>query len=225
MQKPGVGEERAERDDLVGGIAGLFRQFAGGRLSGGSSGSRVPAGTSSSICPDRMTPLAHEHDPTVRQERHERNRARMLHDLPARFPPRREAHSIDTQRQQATVMDGFATHAAYPARRHPRRSCIISFPCEDGLEAATGFEPVIRVLQTHALPLGYAAIVPYARVSPRTKTTVTVPDLRYFGNMLRRHHSAGQVRRATLRHGNARAVGRRDTRNKGNKEQHQKDRK
>ena len=26
------------------------------------------------------------------------------------------------------------------------------------MEAATGFEPVIRVLQTHALPLGYAAI-------------------------------------------------------------------
>jgi hypothetical protein len=25
------------------------------------------------------------------------------------------------------------------------------------MEAATGFEPVIRVLQTHALPLGYAA--------------------------------------------------------------------
>ncbi len=27
------------------------------------------------------------------------------------------------------------------------------------LEAATGFEPVIRVLQTHALPLGYAALI------------------------------------------------------------------
>jgi hypothetical protein len=27
------------------------------------------------------------------------------------------------------------------------------------LEAATGFEPVIKVLQTSALPLGYAAIV------------------------------------------------------------------
>ena len=25
------------------------------------------------------------------------------------------------------------------------------------MEAATGLEPVIRVLQTHALPLGYAA--------------------------------------------------------------------
>ncbi len=47
----GRGEERAERDDPVGGIAGLFGQFAGSRPSGGSSGSRVPAGTSSSIVP------------------------------------------------------------------------------------------------------------------------------------------------------------------------------
>ena len=31
----------------------------------------------------------------------------------------------------------------------PRRQII--------MEAATGLEPVIRVLQTHALPLGYAA--------------------------------------------------------------------
>ena len=29
---------------------------------------------------------------------------------------------------------------------------------ESGWEATTGFEPVIRVLQTHALPLGYVAI-------------------------------------------------------------------
>src|SRR5699024_933550 len=29
----------------------------------------------------------------------------------------------------------------------------------DNLEAATGFEPVIKVLQTSALPLGYAAIL------------------------------------------------------------------
>ena len=29
----------------------------------------------------------------------------------------------------------------------------------DSLEARTGFEPVIRVLQTHALPLGYRAMV------------------------------------------------------------------
>ena len=27
------------------------------------------------------------------------------------------------------------------------------------MEAATGFEPVVKVLQTSALPLGYAAIV------------------------------------------------------------------
>ena len=26
------------------------------------------------------------------------------------------------------------------------------------MEAATGIEPVVRVLQTHALPLGYAAV-------------------------------------------------------------------
>jgi hypothetical protein len=29
---------------------------------------------------------------------------------------------------------------------------------KDIMEAATGFEPVIEVLQTSALPLGYAAI-------------------------------------------------------------------
>jgi hypothetical protein len=28
------------------------------------------------------------------------------------------------------------------------------------VEATTGFEPVVRVLQTHALPLGYVAICP-----------------------------------------------------------------
>ncbi len=31
------------------------------------------------------------------------------------------------------------------------------------MEAATGFEPVIKVLQTSALPLGYAAI--YSRLN------------------------------------------------------------
>ena len=30
-------------------------------------------------------------------------------------------------------------------------------PLNKNLEAATGFEPVIKVLQTSALPLGYAA--------------------------------------------------------------------
>ena len=30
---------------------------------------------------------------------------------------------------------------------------------DDSSEARTGFEPVIRVLQTHALPLGYRALV------------------------------------------------------------------
>ena len=30
--------------------------------------------------------------------------------------------------------------------------------CSEGLEATIGFEPMIRVLQTRALPLGYVAI-------------------------------------------------------------------
>ncbi len=43
------------------------------------------------------------------------------------------------------------------------------------MEAATGFEPVIRVLQTHALPLGYAAV--YVRFPLSGKGTVlTLPQ-------------------------------------------------
>ena len=37
------------------------------------------------------------------------------------------------------------------------------------LEAATGFEPVIKVLQTSALPLGYAAIYIGAEDGIRTR--------------------------------------------------------
>ncbi len=37
------------------------------------------------------------------------------------------------------------------------------------MEAATGFEPVIRVLQTRALPLGYAAIIFGAEDEVRTR--------------------------------------------------------
>jgi hypothetical protein len=37
------------------------------------------------------------------------------------------------------------------------------------LEAATGFEPVIRVLQTRALPLGYAAVKTKAEDGIRTR--------------------------------------------------------
>ena len=48
------------------------------------------------------------------------------------------------------------------------------------MEAATGFEPVIRVLQTHALPLGYAANAlcecAYARLESGASVT---------GNLLR----------------------------------------
>ncbi len=37
------------------------------------------------------------------------------------------------------------------------------------MEAATGFEPVIRVLQTRALPLGYAAVIHGAEDEVRTR--------------------------------------------------------
>ena len=40
------------------------------------------------------------------------------------------------------------------------------------IEATTGFEPVIRVLQTHALPLGYVAIYSKSSLSwTRTNDT------------------------------------------------------
>ena len=38
----------------------------------------------------------------------------------------------------------------------------------NGLEATTGFGPVIRVLQTHALPLGYVAMAPRVGLEPTT---------------------------------------------------------
>ena len=37
------------------------------------------------------------------------------------------------------------------------------------MEAATGFEPVIKVLQTRALPLGYAAKISGAEDGVRTR--------------------------------------------------------
>ena len=37
------------------------------------------------------------------------------------------------------------------------------------MEAATGFEPVVKVLQTSALPLGYAAIKRRAEDGTRTR--------------------------------------------------------
>jgi hypothetical protein len=42
-----------------------------------------------------------------------------------------------------------------PPRQVYKKSTYIQNKC---LEAATGFEPVVKVLQTSALPLGYAAI-------------------------------------------------------------------
>ena len=37
------------------------------------------------------------------------------------------------------------------------------------MEAATGFEPVVKVLQTSALPLGYAAMIQKAEDGTRTR--------------------------------------------------------
>jgi hypothetical protein len=42
------------------------------------------------------------------------------------------------------------------------------------MEAATGFEPVIRVLQTRALPLGYAAVALSGRVFTPPESHVSV---------------------------------------------------
>ena len=42
---------------------------------------------------------------------------------------------------------------------HSGKECVLRVELlpHNNLEAATGFEPVIKVLQTSALPLGYAA--------------------------------------------------------------------
>ena len=42
---------------------------------------------------------------------------------------------------------------------HSGKECVLKVELlpHNNLEAATGFEPVIKVLQTSALPLGYAA--------------------------------------------------------------------
>ena len=54
---------------------------------------------------------------------------------------------------------GSRTHT--PAREHDFESCASANSATSAyyMEAATGFEPVIKVLQTSALPLGYAAFI------------------------------------------------------------------
>ena len=42
-------------------------------------------------------------------------------------------------------------------------------PHRQNSKAATGFEPVIKVLQTSALPLGYAAITRLVGIEPTMK--------------------------------------------------------
>jgi hypothetical protein len=55
------------------------------------------------------------------------------------------------------------------------------------MEAATGFEPVIKVLQTFALPLGYAAKIKMERKTRfelATPTTELLPQ-QYWGTWIR----------------------------------------
>lgn len=44
------------------------------------------------------------------------------------------------------------------------------------MEAATGFEPVVEVLQTCALPLGYAAII-NIKLERKTRFELATPTL------------------------------------------------
>ena len=45
------------------------------------------------------------------------------------------------------------------------------------MEAATGFEPVVEVLQTCALPLGYAAIYIFLFLERKTRFELATPTL------------------------------------------------
>ena len=54
------------------------------------------------------------------------------------------------------------------AKKNPKHFVLSSFP-----EATIGFEPMIRVLQTRALPLGYVAIFYYLNDSDGNRTRVT----------------------------------------------------
>ena len=45
------------------------------------------------------------------------------------------------------------------------------------MEAATGFEPVVEVLQTCALPLGYAAIIKNIKLERKTRFELATPTL------------------------------------------------
>ena len=45
------------------------------------------------------------------------------------------------------------------------------------MEAATGFEPVVEVLQTCALPLGYAAIIKKYKIGAEDEVRTRDPHL------------------------------------------------
>jgi hypothetical protein len=75
-------------------------------------------------------------------------------------------------KKDTTEVVSFFTYLIPEAGLEPARLAASHFECDVSaipplghnnysfikLEAATGIEPVIRVLQTHALPLGYAAV-------------------------------------------------------------------
>ena len=53
----------------------------------------------------------------------------------------------------------FRSKIGFTPISHSGKECVLRVELlpHNNLEAATGFEPVIKVLQTSALPLGYAA--------------------------------------------------------------------
>ncbi len=69
------------------------------------------------------------------------------------------------------------------SNRHSLRNTILSRarlpipPHRQNMEAATGFEPVVKVLQTSALPLGYAAILNLERKTGFEPATPTLARL------------------------------------------------
>jgi|SRR6476469_3114625 hypothetical protein len=74
------------------------------------------------------------------------------------------------------------------------------------MEAATGFEPVIRVLQTHALPLGYAAAFRahvYACAESRVSVTGNSPR----GKPISNRKLAARIARAGLYDRDTSAIG------------------
>jgi len=104
----GRGEERTQRNDPVGGIAGLLGQFA----RGGSFRWLVRLARArwyfEEYLPDRMPPLPHKHDSSIIKERDERNRTGMHDDLAPGLAARDEADGVNAEREEFSLMHDFA---------------------------------------------------------------------------------------------------------------------